>query len=98
MPTSLELGLIDYRETVTIAVRSGFQGVICTEHYGGDGLSVSATNREYLRRVLPRQEMCRESAACVSTPSRGVGMTRISSEPEAFVDDALARLRRCVPA
>lgn len=56
VPTSLELGLIDYRETVKIAVRSGFQGVICAEHYGGDGLSVSATNREYLRRVLPRRE------------------------------------------
>ena len=32
-----------------------FQGVICTEHYGGDGLSISAANREYLRtRILPR--------------------------------------------
>ncbi|WP_243728390.1 sugar phosphate isomerase/epimerase family protein [Microbacterium sp. BK668] len=56
MPTSLELGVIDYRETVKIALRAGFQGVICVEHYGGDGLSVSATNRDYLRsRVLPRR-------------------------------------------
>nr|WP_274637030.1 sugar phosphate isomerase/epimerase family protein [Microbacterium bovistercoris] len=56
VPTSLELGLIDYREVVKIAVRHGFQGVICVEHYGGDGLSVSATNRDYLRsRVLPRR-------------------------------------------
>ncbi|WP_223231109.1 sugar phosphate isomerase/epimerase family protein [Microbacterium jejuense] len=57
VPTSLELGVIDYREAVKIALRSGFQGVICVEHYGGDGLSVSATNRDYLRdRVLPRRE------------------------------------------
>jgi len=57
VPTSLELGLIDYRAAVKIAIRSGFQGVICVEHYGGDGLSVSATNRDYLRqRVLPRRE------------------------------------------
>lgn len=56
VPTSLELGVIDYREVVKIAVRHGFQGVICVEHYGGDGLSVSATNRDYLRqRVLPRR-------------------------------------------
>ncbi|QIG39504.1 sugar phosphate isomerase/epimerase [Microbacterium sp. 4R-513] len=57
VPTSLELGVIDYREAVKIAVRNGFQGVICVEHYGGDGLSVSATNRDYLRRrVLPRRD------------------------------------------
>ncbi len=57
VPTSLELGLIDYRSAVRIALRSGFQGVICVEHYGGDGLSVSATNRDYLRgRALPRRE------------------------------------------
>lgn len=57
VPTSLELGVINYREAVKIALRNGFQGVICVEHYGGDGLSVSATNRDYLRdRVLPRRE------------------------------------------
>ena len=57
VPTSLELGVINYRDAVKIALRNGFQGVICVEHYGGDGLSVSATNRDYLRgRVLPRRE------------------------------------------
>ncbi|MBW9109145.1 sugar phosphate isomerase/epimerase family protein [Microbacterium ureisolvens] len=57
VPTSLELGVINYREAVKIALRNGFQGIICVEHYGGDGLSVSATNRDYLRdRVLPRRE------------------------------------------
>lgn len=55
-PSYLEDGVIDYRTAVRIAVDGGFQGVICTEHYGGDGLSVSAANRDYLRtRVLPRR-------------------------------------------
>jgi sugar phosphate isomerase/epimerase len=55
MPSYMESGLIDYRFAVATAIASGFQGVICTEHYGGDGLSMSAANREYLRnRVLPR--------------------------------------------
>lgn len=55
-PTYLESGLIDYRSAVQWAIDGGFQGVICTEHYGGDGLSMSAANRDYLRaRILPRR-------------------------------------------
>ncbi|MFJ2552243.1 sugar phosphate isomerase/epimerase family protein [Microbacterium sp. NPDC087591] len=55
-PAYLESGLIDYRAAFRIAIASGFQGVICTEHYGGDGLSMSAANRDYLRgRILPRR-------------------------------------------
>jgi len=55
-PSYLEDGVMDYRRAVRIALDSGFQGVICTEHYGGDGLSMSAANRDYLRsRVLPRR-------------------------------------------
>ena len=53
-PAPLELGVMDYRRAIKMAVASGFRGPITCEHYGGDGLSVSATNREYLRRVLPR--------------------------------------------
>lgn len=53
-PTYLEAGVIDYRRAVKMAVAAGFQGVICVEHYGGDGLSMSAAGRDYLRRVLPR--------------------------------------------
>jgi hypothetical protein len=53
MPSYMESGLINYREAVAVAIREGFQGVICTEHYGGDGLSMSAANRDYLRRILP---------------------------------------------
>lgn len=55
LPTYMELGLINYREALKRAIANGFQGVICVEHYGGDGLSVSATNRDYVRRILPRE-------------------------------------------
>ena len=55
MPAPLEYGLISYRKAFEIALANGFQGVICTEHYGGDGLSVSNTNQRYLReQILPR--------------------------------------------
>ena len=52
-PAPLELGVMNYRKAVRMAVDAGFRGVFLTEHYGGDGLGVCATNREYLRRVLP---------------------------------------------
>jgi sugar phosphate isomerase/epimerase len=55
MPSPMESGLINYREAFKVALAAGFQGILCTEHYGGDGLSVSASNQEYLRRhVLPK--------------------------------------------
>lgn len=52
-PAPMEFGVIDYRSAVREAIGQGFRGVFCVEHYGGDGLSVSATNRDYLRRILP---------------------------------------------
>lgn len=56
VPSYLESGFIDYRTALRIALDNGFQGVLCTEHYGGDGLSMSAANRDYLRnRILPKQ-------------------------------------------
>ncbi|MEU4895091.1 sugar phosphate isomerase/epimerase family protein [Streptomyces sp. NPDC044780] len=55
-PTSLELGVIDYRAAVRYAISQGFGGTFVVEHYGGDGLSVGATNAAYLRRVLPRTD------------------------------------------
>ncbi|MCZ2403786.1 sugar phosphate isomerase/epimerase [Paenarthrobacter sp. Z7-10] len=55
VPAPMESGLINYREAFRTAISVGFQGIICTEHYGGDGLSVSASNQAYLRnRVLPK--------------------------------------------
>ncbi|WP_458780413.1 sugar phosphate isomerase/epimerase family protein [Arthrobacter sp. D3-16] len=55
MPAPMESGLINYREAFKLALSVGFQGILCTEHYGGDGLSVAASNQDYLRRhVLPK--------------------------------------------
>jgi len=57
MPSPMESGLISYREAFQFAISVGFQGIVCTEHYGGDGLSVTAANQEYLRRhVLPKRD------------------------------------------
>lgn len=57
MPAPMENGLINYRQAFKVALAAGFQGIICAEHYGGDGLSVTARNQEYLRRhVLPKKD------------------------------------------
>jgi len=53
-PTSLELGLIDYRAMVARAVELGFRGPFLMEQYGGDSLGVCATNRRYLQTLLPQ--------------------------------------------
>lgn len=53
-PLPLELGTINYRTATRIMIEHGFNSAFLLEHYGGDGLSVSALNREYLRRILPR--------------------------------------------
>jgi sugar phosphate isomerase/epimerase len=52
-PAPLELGFINYRQAVREALSFGFNGVFCCEHYGGDGLGVSAMNQRYLRGLLP---------------------------------------------
>ncbi len=54
-PAPLEFGTINYRKAIAMAVEAGFRGAFCVEHYGGDSISVGATNREYIRRVLPKQ-------------------------------------------
>ncbi len=57
LPTPMRQGVIDYRRAFAYAIENGFQGVICAEHYGGDGLSVCADNQDYLRRhVLPKRD------------------------------------------
>jgi sugar phosphate isomerase/epimerase len=53
-PTSLALGLINYRIAIKKAIDCGYQSAFLCEHYGGDGLSVCAMNRDYLRSILPR--------------------------------------------
>ncbi|WP_051620032.1 sugar phosphate isomerase/epimerase family protein [Haematomicrobium sanguinis] len=52
MPAPLELGFINYRDALNRALELGFNGVLCCEHYGGDGLGVSALNQRYLRELL----------------------------------------------
>jgi sugar phosphate isomerase/epimerase len=51
-PAPAKDGLISYRRALEIALDNGFSGPMCVEHYGGDGLSVAASNRDYLRRTL----------------------------------------------
>jgi len=53
-PAPLESGIINYRAAIRMALDHGFASPLLCEHYGGDGLSVAATNRDYLRRILPR--------------------------------------------
>jgi sugar phosphate isomerase/epimerase len=52
VPTSMELGIVNYRWAVETALASRFNGPICVEHYGGDGLSVCVSNERYLRSIL----------------------------------------------
>jgi sugar phosphate isomerase/epimerase len=51
-PAPLPTGYIDYRSALGMALDLGFSGPLCVENYGGDGLAVSAANRDYLRSVL----------------------------------------------
>lgn len=52
IPAPMAHGSANYRMAIAIAVEAGFTGPFCVEHYGGDGLTVSAENRDYIRRML----------------------------------------------
>ncbi|GAA4890524.1 sugar phosphate isomerase/epimerase [Tessaracoccus lubricantis] len=52
VPAPMAHGSANYRRAIEIAVDAGFVGAFCVEHYGGDGLTVSADNRDYIRRML----------------------------------------------
>lgn len=54
VPSTLETGLINYRQVFKDAVDLGFNGIILCEQYGGDSLGVCATNQKYIRTLLPR--------------------------------------------
>ena len=62
-PAPLELGVINYRMAVRLAIASGFDGTFLCEHYGGDGLSVCGSNRAYLQRILPARTAGTKGAA-----------------------------------
>lgn len=51
-PLPMEFGYINYRAAIAMALELGFEGPICTEHYGSDSISVMARNRDYVRRML----------------------------------------------
>jgi sugar phosphate isomerase/epimerase len=51
-PAPMESGSMNYRAAIKMAIASGYTGAFCVEHYGGDGLAVSARNREYIRDLL----------------------------------------------
>ena len=54
VPSSMEAGLINYREVVRDALALGFDGIFLMEHYGGDSLGNCSTNQRYLRSLLPK--------------------------------------------
>ncbi|WP_430593484.1 sugar phosphate isomerase/epimerase family protein [Humidisolicoccus flavus] len=54
VPSTLELGLINYRKVIRDALALGYSGVFLMEQYGGDSLGVCATNARYVRSLLPR--------------------------------------------
>ncbi|MGT2425029.1 sugar phosphate isomerase/epimerase family protein [Amnibacterium kyonggiense] len=51
-PAPMDSGSMNYRRAVKMALDAGFTGAFCVEHYGGDGLSVMARNRDYIRGLL----------------------------------------------
>jgi len=53
-PAPMEFGVMDYRTAISDAIAAGYRSAFCVEHYGGDGLGVSATNARYLRGLLAR--------------------------------------------
>ncbi len=55
-PAPLETGWINYRSIIRQALSLGYEGAFQTEHYGGDWLSVGATNAKYIRTVLKSSE------------------------------------------
>lgn len=52
VPSTLPVGLVDYRKAVRYAIAHGFRGAFLSENYGGDGLGVSADNARYLRELI----------------------------------------------
>ncbi|SNY93953.1 Sugar phosphate isomerase/epimerase [Cohaesibacter sp. ES.047] len=53
-PATMEAGIINYRAAIKLALKHGFKSAFLCEHYGGDGLTIAARNRDYIRSILPR--------------------------------------------
>ncbi|ROS21534.1 sugar phosphate isomerase/epimerase [Rathayibacter sp. PhB127] len=54
VPSTMEAGLINYRQVLRDAIEGGFRGILLAEHYGGDSLGMCSTNQTYIRSLLPR--------------------------------------------
>lgn len=76
VPAPMYAGSMNYRQAIKTALDVGFSGAFCVEHYGGDGLSVMAENRTYLRKILAvaSGEVARASTA--GTPVTFLGGPR----------------------
>ncbi|CAM3577135.1 sugar phosphate isomerase/epimerase family protein [Paracoccus nototheniae] len=55
-PAPLLGGTINWRAAIERALDLDFASPFLVEHYGGDGLSVCAQNRDYLRQILTLKE------------------------------------------
>ena len=77
---------------------AGFQGVICTEHYGGRRSQHERGEPGVSARQdtsAPGLRACPEPGAAAVPARRGGGtMTRVFGDPETFVDDALEGFAR----
>lgn len=51
-PAPMLGGTINWRAAIRQALALGFNSPFLVEHYGGDGLSVCAANRDYIRNIL----------------------------------------------
>lgn len=63
VPSTMETGLINYRQVLRDAVADGFRGIVMTEQYGGDSLGVCATNQRYIRSVLATTSVGRSATS-----------------------------------
>lgn len=61
-PSSLESGVINYREATRLAAEAGYAGIFTCEHYGGDSLGIIARNRDYLRSLLAAADRSTKAA------------------------------------
>lgn len=52
VPSTLESGLINYRQVIADAVAAGYDGVFLMEHYGGDSLGMCRANAQYVASIL----------------------------------------------
>ncbi|MBT1621307.1 sugar phosphate isomerase/epimerase [Curtobacterium flaccumfaciens pv. oortii] len=70
-PSTMETGLINYRQVLRDAVADGFRGIVMTEQYGGDSLGVCATNQQYIRSVLATTKLDATATPTAATSTEG---------------------------